>query len=125
MLGKHAGNSPIRGNPAWTVSGNAADFALSDVTVAEELKRANYTTGVIGKWGYGQDGKSSFPLKQGFDYFYGFADHRAAHHYYPEKIWVNNKEVDIPENIPNGENKGLYIHDEFTRKAKEFIVGDL
>lgn len=120
MLGKHTGHSPVRGNPGWIVEKNNG-LSASDVTVAEELKRAGYATAVVGKWGFGQKNAGDLPLSQGFDYFYGFADHGKAHHYYPSTIWENDKELDIPENTPFGA-RGLYIHDAFTAKAKEFIT---
>jgi arylsulfatase A-like enzyme len=47
--------------------GMAADV----VTVAESLKQAGYTTGLVGKWHLGYGGKS-LPNDQGFDEFYGF-----------------------------------------------------
>ena len=55
MTGMHTGNSPVRENPRWTHSGQPVDMSSSDVTVAEELKRANYNTGIIGKWGLAEN----------------------------------------------------------------------
>ena len=54
-----------------------ANFAkLEEVTVAETLKTAGYTTGCIGKWHLGRpEGKGwdtgTMPNGQGFDYFFG------------------------------------------------------
>src|SRR6266700_633438 len=46
MTGLHTGHVRIRGNAA-------VPLQAADVTVAEVLKRAGYTNGVIGKWGLG------------------------------------------------------------------------
>ncbi|MBC8217090.1 MAG: sulfatase-like hydrolase/transferase, partial [Planctomycetes bacterium] len=47
MTGLHTGHALIRAN------GNVP-LRPSDVTVAELLKEAGYTTGIIGKWGLGE-----------------------------------------------------------------------
>jgi arylsulfatase A-like enzyme len=44
-----------------------------EVTIAQALKRAGYTTGVVGKWDSGRD-DPYLPLQRGFDFFYGFAN---------------------------------------------------
>ena len=90
ITGKHTGHSSVRENPRWTANGLPVDLSHSDVTVAEELKRAGYTTGIIGKWGLGENLGSGVPNNQGFDYFYGFNRHKVAHHHYPDSIWENN-----------------------------------
>ncbi|WP_339793057.1 sulfatase-like hydrolase/transferase, partial [uncultured Imperialibacter sp.] len=43
-----------------------ATMAASEVTIAEMLKQANYTTGIFGKWHLG-DNYPSRPNDQGFD----------------------------------------------------------
>ncbi|MCC5929187.1 MAG: arylsulfatase [Cyclobacteriaceae bacterium] len=120
MTGFHTGNATVRGNPAWTASGVPVDLGSDDITVAEELKRAGYKTGIIGKWGLAENLDEGMPLKQGFDYFYGFATHRAAHHYYPEETWENDKLTRIEGN--DTYNKiGIYSQDLFIEKAIDFI----
>ena len=44
-----------------------------EITTAELLKKAGYTTGIIGKWHLGEWDKFN-PVNHGFDYFYGFMD---------------------------------------------------
>ena len=46
---------------------------LREVIIAEVLRGAGYTTGVIGKWDSGRT-RRFLPLQRGFDYFYGFAN---------------------------------------------------
>lgn len=120
MTGKHTGNSPVRQNPKWTHSGQPVDLSLSDVTVAEELKRANYNTGIVGKWGLAENLKEGTPNLQGFDYFYGFNRHKNAHHYYPEGIWENENFIPIEGNVTQ-DKIGTYSQDLFTDKALSFL----
>lgn len=120
MTGMHTGNSSVRENPRWTKSGKPVDLSSKDITVAEELKRANYTTGIIGKWGLAENLGKGSPNLQGFDYFYGFNTHKNAHHYYPEKIWENEKEISLEGNIML-DKVGAYSQDLFTDKALSFL----
>lgn len=85
MTGKHMGHARIRGNK------NEYPLRDEDITVAEVLKQAGYHTGVIGKWGLGDEGSTGTPDKQGFDFFYGFLNHVHAHNHFPEWLWRNNK----------------------------------
>jgi arylsulfatase A len=88
MTGLHMGHAEIRGNkqvdPAgqWPISSKA-------ITVAALLKQAGYTTAMIGKWGLGIEHTSGNPLKQGFDYYYGYLDQVLAHNCYPEYLLRN------------------------------------
>jgi len=77
------------------------------------LKRAGYTTALIGKWGLGEPGTSGLPNRQGFDYFFGYLNQVHAHNYYPDYLWRNTERITIP--------KGTYSHDLFTREALDFI----
>jgi arylsulfatase A-like enzyme len=120
LTGKHMGHASTRGNPGWTTSGKAVDLDPQDVTVAEELKRAGYTTAVIGKWGMAEAGMESMPGKQGFDYFFGHRKHGPAHHYYPATLWRNDEEFPLPGNKTR-EKIGQYSHDLFTKEALKFV----
>ena len=120
MTGKHNGHSPIRENPRWTKSGKPVELPDNEVTVAEELKRAGYTTGVIGKWGLAENLDTGMPHIQGFDFFYGFNRHGPAHHYYPDSIWLNNQKIPIEGNKTK-QKEGKYVHNLFTEQALGFI----
>ena len=120
MTGMHTGNSPVRENPKWTHSGQPVDISSADVTVAEELKRANYNTGIIGKWGLAENLDEGIPNLQGFDYFYGFNRHKNAHHYYPENIWENKNFIPVEGNLTQ-DKIGTYSQDLFTNKALSFL----
>lgn len=120
MTGKHTGHCTVRGNPRWTASGTPVDLDSRDVTVAEELKRAGYSTGMIGKWGLAENLTEGMPNKQGFDYFYGFNRHSPAHHYYPRTIFENENEIPLEGNDPFNK-KGRHMHYVLTEKATDFI----
>lgn len=108
MTGLHTGHTWIRTN---------GEFPLrdSDFTMAELLKQAGYRTAVIGKWGLGTPGSSGEPNRQGFDYAYGFLDHRHAHRQYTDHLWRNGKRVDT-------DVERDYVNDLFTREAAAFIA---
>src|SRR5690606_32776699 len=59
-------------------------------TIGHLLQQAGYVTAAIGKWGLGMSNTTGSPLKQGFDYFYGYLDQKQAHNYYPTHLWEND-----------------------------------
>lgn len=96
LTGKHGGHSYVRGNyelGGFADSAERGQMPLADkeFTIAELLKQKGYTTAVIGKWGLGMADSEGSPLKQGFDYFYGYLDQKQAHNFYPTHLWENNR----------------------------------
>jgi arylsulfatase A-like enzyme len=112
MTGQHTGHTRIRGNQAYPLQ-------PEDVTVAEVLKKAGYTTAVFGKWALGLNNTTGTPGKKGFDEFFGFVSQTHAHDYYPTNIWRNEDLLLLDANTNN--QKRIYIHDQFTRAATNFI----
>jgi arylsulfatase A-like enzyme len=95
MTGMHMGHCRIRANR----SVRGQDHLLSrDVTVAEVLKQAGYTTGFIGKWGIGLPGTEGTPDRQGFDLAYGYYDQGRAHGFYPHYLMRDGRYEPITEN---------------------------
>ena len=45
-------------------------ISFNEITIAEQLKKANYKTACIGKWHLGHQ-KKYLPLQHGFDYYFG------------------------------------------------------
>lgn len=83
ILGVHQGHSNIRNNQF--------DQTLDDNhTLGTVMKSAGYATACIGKWGLQGPGtpanQPSHPSKRGFDYFFGYLAHLAAHYHYPEEL---------------------------------------
>jgi len=127
MTGLHTGHCWVRGNADGTVG---QTLQPNDVTVAELLKKAGYTTALIGKWGLGQKGSTGFPLKQGFDYFYGYLNQAHAHNYYPDFLWRNEEKVKLRNIVKHkkgqdiagvSSNKLDYSPDFFIKEALDFI----
>lgn len=121
MTGKHTGHCTVRGN-------KRVPLEPEDVTVAEVLKEAGYTTALIGKWGLGEPDTSGIPNRQGFDYFYGYLNQRHAHTYYPEYLWRNEDKVLLEGNVEEAENvaveRAQYSHDLFTEEALAYLKQD-
>jgi len=126
MTGLHTGHAKIRGN-------SNVPLGKEDTTVANLLRDAGYKTGLIGKWGLGEQNTSGSPNKQGFDYFFGYLNQIRAHNYYPDYLWRNTDKVPLHNKIviaDKGYAKGIgnatvekneYSHDLFTADALNFI----
>lgn len=124
MTGKHTGQCLIRGNARYPLR-------PEDVTVAEVLKRAGYSTGLVGKWGLGEEGSVGIPTKQGFDTFFGYLNQRHAHNYYPDFLWENEEKIQLPNEVKPARGpddlggvatrKVAYSHDLFAARALGFI----
>lgn len=113
MTGFHTGHTPIRGN-------GMGPLLPGELTVAELLKGAGYSTGGFGKWGLGEEVETGgIPTRKGFDRFFGYLNQAHAHFYYPEFLYENEKEYPLPGNV-NGK-RVTYSHDVIAAKALEFI----
>jgi arylsulfatase A len=110
MTGVHTGHAWIRGN---------GDIPLrpDDMTIAEMLRAAGYRTAVIGKWGLGPPGTTGQPDRKGFEYAFGFLDHRHAHRQFTDHLYRNGERV--PTNLETD-----YVNDLFTKEAASFIERD-
>lgn len=112
MTGTHGGHTAVRGNSG------GIPLLPEDVTVAELLKDAGYSTGLFGKWGLGEHGTTGVPYKQGFDEYFGWLHQIHAHFYYPEYLWQNDKKYILEG---NDGYKGHYAHDVVMEKAIDFV----
>ncbi|AZM48702.1 N-acetylgalactosamine-6-sulfatase [Streptomyces sp. WAC 06738] len=115
LTGLHTGHASVKSN-----ADAATGLAATDLTVAEVLRSAGYTTGLVGKWGLGPEtgGNPSHPNSQGFDSFFGHIDQRHAHDYWPTYLWRDGERVSYPEN--DGADV-TYTTDLFTRETLEFL----
>ena len=119
LTGFHTAHTAIAGN-------NAHILPEGSVTVTSLLQKAGYRTGGIGKWALGDNGTTGHPNKQGFDFFYGYLDQSAAHDYYPEALYRNDKAEKLPGNVNSGKRnvsskKVTYAHTRITEEALDFI----
>jgi len=110
MTGLHTGHAWIRGN-------GEISLREEDRTVAMLLRDAGYRTAVIGKWGLGNAGLPGQPDRKGFEYSFGFLDHRHAHRQFTDHLFRNAQRVEVDLNKD-------YANDLFTREAAGFIGRD-
>ncbi len=94
FTGLHSGHSRVRQNPR---AGSPTALRDGDTTFAEVLRAAGYRTGLIGKWGFGPEhgGQPSSPDARGFEEFFGYITHGAAHDYHPDHLWHNGTRVRV------------------------------
>lgn len=121
LTGYDQGHASVRGNPVWTESGNPINLKRNEITVANELKKVEYHTAVIGKWGLSEgDTKGNMPSEHGFDYFLGYKKHSDAHHYYWDTLYHNEDPFILKDN--NFKLKqGKYTHDVFVNEALNYV----
>ena len=104
----------------YTASDSRQGMPLSEITIANVLKKEGYSTGVFGKWHLGLT-KEFHPCSRGFDEFYGFLGH-GAHDYF-DLAMVNNPDdnhQDIYRNFTPISDTG-YLTDNLAREACSFI----
>ena len=132
MTGQHMGHTHVRGNAGGDMTRQS--LREQDFTVAEALKKANYSTALIGKWGLGEVGQEGHPLRQGFDYLYGYLNQVHAHNFYPEFLWRNFDKHRLRNEVQLVGKKGYagfiggaatkridYSHDLFAEEALSWI----
>lgn len=113
MTGLNQGHCPIRDNQF--------DKPLPvNHTLATVLKAAGYDTAAVGKWGLGGTSPPwpGHPLNRGFNHYYGFLRHGAAHDHYAGD---NGAIFEGFERVTQG-IQGAYDSDLFTARAKKFIA---
>ena len=98
LTGKHSGHGWIRNNKVLPFEGNEP-IPENEITIAEILKKAGYSTGAFGKWGLGYPLSEGSPNKQGFDKFYGYNCQRHAHSYYTTYMRQNDDSVSLSGNL--------------------------
>ncbi len=135
MTGRHTGHCSVRGNAA----GAKQALLPGETTVAEALKGVGYATALIGKWGLGDfepGGEHAIPTREGFDYFFGYANQHHAHNYYPEVLFRNEARVPLRNGVQAdagatfktftsgaATNRVDYSHDLFAKEALDWVRG--
>lgn len=123
MTGQHLGHTTVRGN-AGKSNLEAQTLRDEDVTVAEVLKSAGYSTGLIGKWGLGEGGSTGHPNRQGFDEFFGFLNQVHAHNHYPGFLWRNSERVALSNVVSGASLDGVDYGNSYSTKRVQY-AGDL
>jgi arylsulfatase A-like enzyme len=106
MTGYDTGHARVRGNAS-------AVLKSGDVTLAKILQGAGYVTGLVGKWDLGYQGTSGEPIKQGFDYSFGYLKDVDAHNYWTDHLFRNGRRIAKATNV--------YSHDLFAAESLDFI----
>ncbi len=115
LTGQHTGHVYQRGN-------GIIEFRPDplDITIATRLQRAGYHTAMIGKSGVGcNSNNATLPNDKGFDHFFGFLAHAAAHRFYPEQLYKNGRTISYPQN--QGYTGEIYSGDLFLDDALRYI----
>jgi arylsulfatase A-like enzyme len=94
LTGKHTGHTSVRGN-----SPEGQLLEANEVTVADLFKSKGYVTGVVGKWGVGNDPLPDDPARNGFDHAYGYVNMWHAHNFFPEFLYRDGKKEVLSGNV--------------------------
>jgi arylsulfatase A len=119
LQGKHTGHTYVRGNGSLQMRQDPHDEIFP-----KALKQAGYHTALIGKSGMGCNTDDAALLNQkGFDYFFGYTSHMAAHWYFPKYLWRNDAgtvtKVEYPNNTQHkGDN---YSSENVINEALQYI----
>ncbi len=114
MTGKYQQRTGIEG---VVTSKNHRDVGLplDEITLAEELKKYDYTTAIYGKWHLGYSTEFN-PLEQGFDHYAGFVSGGVDYHAHIDqegyKDWWKGKKM---------EDESGYTTDLITRYGVGFL----
>ena len=114
MTGRYQQRFGHEFNPGANASASVG-LPRSEVTLADALKSAGYTTGAVGKWHLGM-APAFHPLRRGFDEFFGFLG--GSH-------WYTDAKQDPLNPIMRGSevvDEKEYLTDAFTREAVAFIA---
>lgn len=127
MTGRYQQRFGFERNPQYRPDDPGMGLPLSESTLADLLKEAGYTSGVIGKWHLGAH-PTLHPLNRGFDFFYGHLG--GGHHYFPELLTIEDSYSLQPEEssyktwiLKNHEpvRTSKYLTDEFSDEAVSFV----
>ena len=127
LTGRYQDRFGFTSNPTMDPSIEQNGIPTTEKNIAEVLKPAGYTSGVIGKWHMGTH-PDLRPNKRGFDYFYGFLS--GGHQYFPEDLtlndlddvkykydWYRTRLLRNEQRVDTDE----YLTDELSHEAVEFI----
>ncbi|AWG22671.1 sulfatase [Flavobacterium faecale] len=114
MTGKYQQRTGVEG-VITAASHREVGLSLSEITLAEELKKQGYSTGIFGKWHLGYAENYS-PFKQGFDSFWGYVGGNIDYQSHVDQEgyldWWNNVSISDQEG---------YSTDLITKYGVEFI----
>jgi arylsulfatase len=110
-IGSFATAKPAGDNPAYT-----GHLLADNITLAELLKSAGYSTWMVGKWHMGTPG----PIERGFDHYYGYRSFLS----WAEDQWDPSRNIRLPEGTEpeiKTRKPDYYATDIFTDYTLEFF----
>lgn len=127
ITGRYQDRFGFSRNPLFAPNDPNMGLPLTEETLAEALKKANYKSVVLGKWHLGAH-ESLRPLNRGFDDFFGFLS--GGHEYFPEN-WTLQNEYEVKAQFDPYRTKLLrnnirveeeaYLTDALSREAVNYI----
>ena len=127
LTGRYQDRFGFTSNPTMDPTITQNGIPTTEKNIAEVLKPAGYTSGIIGKWHMGTHPELR-PNKRGFDYFYGFLS--GGHQYFPEDLtlndlddvkykydWYRTRLLENEQRVDTDE----YLTDELSHEAVNFI----
>ncbi|RAI92092.1 sulfatase-like hydrolase/transferase [Algoriphagus yeomjeoni] len=127
LTGRYQDKFGFSKNPLLAPKDPLMGLPLSEETMGDVMKKAGYTTAVIGKWHMGAH-PTLRPNERGFDEFYGFLS--GGHDYFPENLVL--EDIDQAKTQYDGYKTKLlrnterveeteYLTDAFSREAIDFV----
>lgn len=127
ITGRYQDRFGFTDNPLFAPNDSLMGLPLSEETLADVLKQANYKSLAIGKWHLGAH-EVLHPMKRGFDDFFGFLS--GGHQYFPEELTLNDPfeattqydgyKTKLLKNYTRVDEKE-YLTDAFSREAVAYI----
>ena len=127
ITGRYQQRFGFERNPQYRTDDPGMGLPKEEVTIADVLKKAGYTSGIIGKWHLGAH-PELHPLNRGFDYFFGHLG--GGHQYFPVLLTIKDSYAAKDEGdsyktwiLRNHEpvKTENYLTDEFSDDAVRFI----
>lgn len=108
-------------NPPYEPENEIIGLPFDEVLISDELKKAGYRTGAIGKWHLGYTHKH-LPPQRGFDFWYGFSG--GARSFWTTGTTEQNQEQRqlMRNDKPVPLEEVDYLTDNFTDEALNFII---
>jgi arylsulfatase A-like enzyme len=116
LTGRYQQRFGFEQNPRGPNEEAVFGLPLDQVTLPQQLRKAGYVTGMVGKWHLGH-AQGMLPHERGFDEFFGFAG--GAHRYVKNDAPEPGANAIQRNGTPVGEKE--YLTDAFTREAVAFI----
>lgn len=104
-------------NPDWLPQSTNDGFPISQITLADLLRKQNYRTGLVGKWHLGAH-PQFHPLKRGFDECFALLG--GGHSYFPTPPRKGEYNLALDRNGESTAQKG-YLTDQLGDEACAFV----